>query len=153
VVLQKASFDGLNVSAEVYELVTRARSLLAIYGIREGSTAFCKLNETIAGCAAAMNRTPIVDSSSSIQDDLNDILEQIGKKHRSWLVDLWKRFKIRQEPIIDSEGRIVAEPLFWFEHDGELYACFGADDSPRDKQIGFETNSILLLTAGTELTK
>ena len=30
----------------------------------------------------------IVDFSSSIQDHLNDTLEQIGKGHQSWLLDI-----------------------------------------------------------------
>lgn len=143
---QYVTGDGQILANNLYVAMTRARSLLAIYGIREGSTASRKLNETIAGCVTAMNWTPIVDSSSSIQDDLNDILEQIGIEHRSWLVDLWKRFKIRQEPITDSDGNIVTEPLFWFEHDGDRIACFGAEPLPQDKQVEFVRNRIKLLT-------
>jgi superfamily I DNA and RNA helicase len=150
---QYVTGDGQILASNLYVAMTRARSLLAIYGIREGSTASRKLNETIVGCVAAMNWTPIVDSSSSIQDDLNDILDQIGTEHRSWLVDLWKRFKIRQEPITDSEGRIVVEPLFWFEHDEDLYACFGVEPSTNDQPIRFEANRITLLKAGGNLTK
>ncbi|OYW23716.1 MAG: hypothetical protein B7Z55_03235, partial [Planctomycetales bacterium 12-60-4] len=59
------------------------------------------------------------------QDDLNDILDRIGHEHRKWLVDLWKRYDIRQEPITDSAGAVLAEPLFWFRADETVHACFG----------------------------
>lgn len=69
------------------------------------------LSETISGCVETMNSTLDVEISTSIQDDLNDILDRIGHEHRRWPVDLWKRFEIRQEPITDAMGHILAEPL------------------------------------------
>lgn len=55
------------------------------------------------------------------------VMEHIGLDHRKWLVDLWKRFEIHQEPIIDVDRKVLAEPLFWFTKDGLVVACFGTD--------------------------
>jgi len=122
---QYVTGDGQILANNLYVAMTRARSLLAIYGIRERSSISRTLSETISTCVEAMNSTPEVEIPTSIQDDLNDILDRIGHKHRKWLVDLWKRYDIRQEPITDSAGAVLAEPLFWFRADETVHACFG----------------------------
>ncbi|MEZ6066710.1 MAG: hypothetical protein R3B90_13625 [Planctomycetaceae bacterium] len=72
--------------------------------------------------------------ATSMQDDLNDILDRIGHEHRTWLVDLRKRFDIRQEPMTDGVGAVLAEPLFWFRTGDSVHACFG--DGTGDEQRG-----------------
>ena len=121
---QYVTGDGQILASNLYVAMTRARSLLAIYGIREVSTASRTLTQTISECVAALNSSPSVEMPTSIQDDINDILDSIGQEHRKWLVDLWKRYDIRQEPLIDSEGKVIAEPLFWFKKDDAVFACF-----------------------------
>jgi len=76
-----------------------------------------------------MNTIPEVDLTTSIQADLYDILNQIGVQHRAWLIDLWKRFTIRQEPITDGAGTLLAEPLFGFENGEHCVACFLVADA------------------------
>ncbi|MEZ6057200.1 MAG: AAA domain-containing protein [Planctomycetaceae bacterium] len=124
---QYVTGDGLILANNLYVAMTRARSLLAIYGLRGGSTASRTLIATISSCVDTMIATPEVETSTSIQDDLNDILDHIGHQHRKWLVDLWKRFDIRQEPITSATGQVLAEPLFWFCKDGTAWGCFGND--------------------------
>lgn len=124
---QYVTGDGQILANNLYVAMTRARSLLAVYGIREGSSVSRTLSETISVCVEAMNSTPDVEVPTSIQDDLNDLLDSIGHEHRKWLVALWKRFAIRQEPITDSNDLVVAEPLFWFKKEDALYACFGSE--------------------------
>ncbi len=116
--------EGRILANSLYVAMTRARSLLAIYGTNTGSSASRSLLETIADCVALQNAPPNIDTSSSIQDDLIDILKRIGPEHRPWLVNLWKSHQIHQEPILNDSGQIVADPLFWFEHEGMKWACF-----------------------------
>ncbi len=125
--------EGEILARGLYVAMTRARSLLAIYGMPGGSPASTQLVETIAECIDAINATPDIESSTSTQDDRNDILECIGPDYRKWLDDLWRRFEIRQEPIIDGTGRVCAEPVFWFAHGGTVYACFGTDAEPEHR--------------------
>lgn len=130
--------EGQILANNLYVAMTRARSLLAIHGTLQGSFASRQLTETITKCVTLMNTTPAIELATSIQDDLNDILERIGNEHRQWLVDLWKRFEIRQEPLTDTRGQLVAEPLFWFDVGAERLACFDSH-SPRPvlpKQLG-----------------
>lgn len=122
--------EGQILANNLYVAMTRARSLLAIHGTEQASSASRQLTATIAKCVELMNTTPAIELATSIQDDLNDILERIGNEHRQWLVDLWKRFEIRQEPLTDAKGRLVAEPLFWFDMGTERVACFD-NKSPR----------------------
>ena len=143
--------DGQILANNLYVAMTRARSLLAIYGIRDGSNASRQLTQTISNCIETMNSTPDVELSTSIQDDLNDILENIGVEHRNWLVDLWKRFDIRQEPITDAVGRVLVEPLFWFEHGGNRVACLENDAVLPSKKNNFWESGIVILKIGEAL--
>lgn len=136
---QYVTSDGQILANNLYVAMTRARSLLAIYGIREGSTASRTLRDTIAACVETMNSIPDVEIPTSIQDDLNDILDHIGHEYRRWLVDLWKRFDIRQEPITDGAGTVLAEPLFWFRAGDSILACFGngTGDDQRSSDVPY----------------
>ena len=116
--------EGQILANNLYVAMTRARSLLAIYGIHGVSSASRKLIDTISDCVGMQSAAPTIDASSSIQDDLIDILKRIGPEHRPWLVNLWKSHQIHQEPIADGDGRIIAEPVFWFEHLSVKWACF-----------------------------
>ena len=116
--------EGQILANSLYVAMTRARSLLAIYGSHTGSTASRRLMETMSDCVVMQHAAPTIDASSSIQDDLIDILKRIGPEHRPWLVNLWKSHQIHQEPILNDSGRIIADPLFWFEHNGFKWACF-----------------------------
>jgi superfamily I DNA/RNA helicase len=109
----------------LYVAMTRARSLLSLYGIRAGSSASRQITQNIGRCIELLNQTPDIEIPSSIQDDLNDILEQIGVEHRNWLVELWKHYKIVQEPLYSSDGKLIAEPIFWFRAQEKRFACFG----------------------------
>ena len=140
--------DGQILANNLYVAMTRARSLLAIYGMREGSTASRRLCQTISNCVKAMNLTAKVDVSTSMQDDLNDILASIGFQHRQWLEDLWKRFPIRQEPITAVDGTVVAEPLFWIEKNNQCLACFGDQLIAKERRLLFSENKISLLKIG-----
>jgi hypothetical protein len=64
-----------------------------------------------------------------------DILEHIGLQHRKWLVSLWKEYRLIQEPILDNNGRVIAEPLFWFMRDGKRFACFPPDSVPEVEKL------------------
>lgn len=92
--------------------------------------------------------TAKVDVSTSMQDDLNDILASIGFQHRQWLEDLWKRFPIRQEPITAFDGHVVAEPLFWIEKNKQCLACFGDQLIAKERRLSLRENNIALLKMG-----
>ena len=121
---QFVAAEGKVLANNLYVAMTRARSLLCLYASYECGAASRRIVETISSCVDTLNATPEVDMTTSIQDDLNDILDQIGTQHRAWLIDLWKRFAIRQEPIVDDEGHLLAQPLFWFKNDNVRVACF-----------------------------
>lgn len=53
--------EGKLLAKVLYVAMTRARSLLAIYGIDHGSTASRRITETIAGCIETQRTVPMVD--------------------------------------------------------------------------------------------
>lgn len=57
----------------LYVAMTRARSLLAIYGVNGGSTSSHTMVNTIASCIEILNTTPENEIASSFQNELNDI--------------------------------------------------------------------------------
>ena len=98
-----------------------------------------------------MNATPNVDMTASIQDDLNDILDQIGTQHSAWLIDLWKRFDIRQEPIVDGDGSLLAQPSFWFQHGEHRVACFPLADAYRSTFDRLRQSKIICINPGDRI--
>ena len=50
--------EGKILSSSLYVAMTRARSLLAIYGLQGGSTAACRLSSTLADCIKALSPPP-----------------------------------------------------------------------------------------------
>ena len=103
----------------LYVAMTRARSLLAIYGTRNGSSSGPQIFETLNSCTELLKTKADVASETSRLDAVNNLLEQIGVEHRNWLKQLWTRFDIKQEPIFDEAGNVLSQPLFWF-NDGDL---------------------------------
>ena len=116
--------DNQILAANLYVAMTRARSLLLIYSTIRSDSASKRLHDIIESCIAAQDAPPDVDLDTSNQDDLLDILDQIGPQHRKWLVSLWKEYRIVQEPMLSVNGQVIAEPLFWFTKGGRRYACF-----------------------------
>jgi len=111
--------QGQILANNLYVAMTRARSLLAIYGTCNGSSQSQRIFNTLDFCLELLNAKPEVDLKISGQDDFNDLLEQIGFEHGAWLRKLWIQFDIKQEPIIDEKGDVMVQPLFWFAY-GEV---------------------------------
>jgi len=140
--------EGHVLANNLYVAMTRARSLLCLYGSQECGSASRRILQTLSSCIETMNATPNVDMTASIQDDLNDILDQIGTEHRAWLIDLWKRFEIRQEPIVSADGIVLAEPLFWFQHGERRIACVPIAAVPRSTLDHLWQTNIICISAG-----
>ena len=124
----------------LYVAMTRARSLLAIYGTRNGSSSARQIFETLNSCTDLLKTKADVASETSRLDAFNNLLEQIGVEHRNWLKQLWTRFDIKQEPIFDEAGNVLSQPLFWF-NDGDLRYLVVSDDKATTTSI---PNAILL---------
>ena len=60
--------EGKLLANSLYVAMTRARSLLGIYGIQGGSLASHKLTETIASCIDALNSPPDTQLGSCNND-------------------------------------------------------------------------------------
>ncbi len=105
----------------IYVAMTRARSLLAIYGTRNSSPATLQIFDTLNRCIELLNSNAEAVFERSELDDFNDLLAEIGVEHQKWLRQLWKRFEIKREPILDVSGKVLAQPLFWFKHGDKQY--------------------------------
>ena len=80
--------EGKVLYHSLYVAMTRARSLLAIYGVAGGSAAARSLTKAIGDCVRELHSPPSLEADSSSADDFLDIVDLIGEEHRSWLADL-----------------------------------------------------------------
>ena len=108
----------------LYVAMTRARSLLAVYGKQRGSPEVEELISTIDTCWNNIASQAGIESEDSALDNFEDLVTRLGTEHRPWLSRLWKNYAIQQEPIIVDDGEILGEPLFWFQNGKRSYACF-----------------------------
>jgi len=111
----------------LYVAMTRARSLLAVYAYsrKNPDEETRKLLATLQKCMDTLVDRPAIEPEISDLDDFEDVLGRLGSDHRDWLAGLWKTRMIQQEPIVAEDGELIAEPLFWFQIDDRMFACFG----------------------------
>jgi hypothetical protein len=107
----------------LYVAMTRARSVLEIYGQTGGATAagLGVLDVLAASCedlVAAADPAP----ERVTADDREWLLARLGERHRAWFEELCARTVIRCEPIHDAHGTVLLMPLFTFERRGRLCA-------------------------------
>jgi hypothetical protein len=109
------------------------------------------LYEVIGECLCNLEERPDVEADASSQDELIEILDQIGHEHHKWLLELWRTYNIFQEPLTTKEGEIIAEPLFFVYVDKKYHVCFG-NESPRQRTSQrLEDFGVELLDPGQEI--
>lgn len=135
----------------LYVAMTRARSILTIFAQKMNNQYAGQLYEVLEDCLDNLHERPSVDNEISPQDDLLDIIDIIGDEHRVWLMKLWRRFRINQEPILTENGELIAEPLFWLKSDDRRYVCFGTK-TPRSRVLQkLEDFGLRVLPLGQEV--
>ncbi|OWK45500.1 DNA helicase II related protein [Fimbriiglobus ruber] len=108
----------------LYVAMTRARSVLAVFGYRGSSEGGNRIMSVLKECHTLLTEVPAVQAESSMLDVAEELLRKIGVKHRAWLKSVLKKQTIEQDPIYADDGEVIADPLFWFDQDGIQYACF-----------------------------
>ncbi len=125
--------DGKVLSRPLYVAMTRARSILALYGKSSDRDGERQILEAIEDCLDALVEKPAVESGATESDEFEDILLAIGMEHRDWLKGLRSVHRLIQEPMLEQNGAILCEPLFWYESDGRRFACFPKAKPPRQR--------------------
>jgi hypothetical protein len=147
--------QGQILANNLYVAMTRARSVLAIYAHEHANLkpGAATLLSTVEKCLDALLDQPRVEREISKVDDFEDMLERLGpgKEKRAWLEGLCKLYLIQQEPITAHDREILAEPLFWFQVDDRVFACFGNDNPGLHTLHKLEDNGIEVLRPGQEL--
>lgn len=69
-----------------------------------------------------------VNNKTRGDDEVERIDGQLDQEHQTWFFDLRRMYFIHASPITASDGEIVAEPLFWFQIDDKVFACFGNEE-------------------------
>ena len=112
----------------LYVAMTRARSVLALFGWARADDNGRKLVAVVEQCLNNLLVSQKVELSASRLDEFHDLLGAIGDEHKKWLEDIFTTRWVEQEPLLSSAGEILAEPLFWFKDDERVYACFGKSE-------------------------
>ena len=108
----------------LYVAMTRARSVLAVFGLMGRLNDGGRIMTVLKECYELLTEVPRVQADSSMVEVAEELLRLIGVKHRPWLKSILKKHAIEQDPILASDGEVLADPLFWFNHNGTRYACF-----------------------------
>jgi hypothetical protein len=127
----KAQTTGI-LANNLYVAMTRARSVLTLFSQSMNDARAKKLCSVIEDCLGYLEEAPSVAFEISPQDDIVEILDLIGSEHRKWLIDLWSKVKVSQEPLMTKTGEVIAEPMFSFRLGKQSYACFG-NELPRKR--------------------
>lgn len=134
----------------LYVAMTRARSFLAIYGVKREGSGPGKIIRVLEDCMDVMADIPEVDDYVSSNDDIENLAARLEPKHRAWLTRLREAVKLELEPILDEDRAIVAEPLFWCRFHDMIFACF--DEEPdRPTRLRLHDAGIRILHPGEEL--
>ncbi len=132
----------------LYVAMTRARSVLVMYGHKRNGGDGQRICNVIDDCLNDLHERPEVDAHISIQDDLIELLSRIGNEHREWLISIVKQHGISQEPLLTQDSEVIAEPLFWFRTSDKVFACLGPN-RPRTRILQrLEDCGVSVLEAG-----
>jgi hypothetical protein len=148
--LYRARGRGL-LANTLYVAMTRARSILTLFSHRTTETFTQDLHEIIEDCLSHLAEAPLVEADTSTRDDISEILNLIGNEHRKWLMNLWNKYEIFQEPLLTQSGEIIAEPIFRFSSAGKSYACFGTELPRRSVLQRLQDTSVTAIVAGEEI--
>ena len=66
-------------------------------------------------------------------DGFEDLVLAIGGECRDWLKALSGNHRLVQEPMLGKNRAILCEPLFWYESNGQRFACFPKDRPPSQR--------------------
>jgi hypothetical protein len=136
-------------TSALYVAMTRARSLLYVSSIRRsGNGPERDIVNALTTCdKLARGQKPADDFGLKGKEAVDEIAERFTPEQRSWIENLSKSQKLNFEPILREDGSIVAEPAFWFERHGSIYAGF---DNPPDTATKFdlEDEGAIILAPG-----
>lgn len=135
----------------LYVAMTRARSVLTLFSQRMNDPNARLLYEVVQDCLDHLSERPEVETDMSPQDDLVDLLGQIGRTHNKWLAGIWNTYGISQEPLQTDKGEIVADPLFTFRIGKQRFACFGNKPPKQRIRQRLEDFGVVLIEPGQEM--
>jgi hypothetical protein len=138
-------------ASSLYVAMTRARSILAVYGLKQQKQPQADLMEVIDACYKVVIESPDVEKSLSKIDEFEDLVCCVGTVHRDWLGNVVKRFNIEQEPILSVEREVIAEPVFWFRQGSRKFACFGGRELGKAERFRMEDEGVELIRPGDAL--
>lgn len=115
----------------LYVAMTRARSILAIYGKKSENPEKNRIVSVIEECLDLLIDHPHVERHISDIDEFEDIVQKVGISHRAWLEGIFKNHWVEQEPLLATDGEILAEPVFWFKNGEKVCVCFGQQEPGR----------------------
>lgn len=138
--------EGKTLPQTLYVAMTRARSLLALFGTSSDAKGKREILQSIEECIDALMERPETERASCDSDEFQDLLQLVGGHHEKWLKNIWESHRVIQEPMLDFDGSILCEPLFWYEQNGSRYACFCKGRPPSQRiRHALEDSSVTIV--------
>ena len=123
--------------------MTRARSVLAVFGQRNASGHRAQIMPVFKECCDLL-----IEGDDTTFVPVDDLVEICGEANRGWLEGIGRKHKIAQEPFSSETGEILFEPIFWFETPLGKYTCFGLEPPSRNDRHSAEDQGFRILMPG-----
>ena len=94
----------------LYTAMTRARSVLAIYGQQNAPGHGSKIMPAVKECLDLL-----VEGDDTVFVSVDDLVEICGDEHRGWLENIGRRHRIVQEPVTSAAGEILSSRCSGFK--------------------------------------
>jgi superfamily I DNA/RNA helicase len=140
--------DGAVLAHALYVALTRARSVLYVSSLaRLGSSGpGTSIDLALERASRLLAERPDVADATTALEDERDMVRRLGAQHARWYARLRGEETLEEGPIVDPDGAIVAEPLFWFEG----FACFGSRDPGKEARWRLQDLGYQVLTPGQD---
>jgi superfamily I DNA/RNA helicase len=139
-------------SHHLYVAMTRARSVLHIYGWQRSGPGERRLFDVLNQCSDCLTRDHSRVESPSQLDEVQELVDRLGEDNRDWLDSLIRHHKINQDLLLGTDGEILAQPLFWLEYAGIRWANFGSEEVGPALRNRLEDLGIKILGPGQAVT-
>lgn len=138
-------------ASSLYVALTRARSLLAVYGIRRSPGSRGEpLMKALKSCAEDQLRRDSMAAGRLGFDDLAEMRSKFREDQIPWLLDVLKAHgaSVSRDILTAPDGEILAEPCLWFAVGQQKYAILGADKPSELVRFKLEDRGVVVLVPG-----
>ncbi len=142
------ALDDRTLGYPLYVAMTRAKSQLILSGHRSEQAESNRLLECLHQTQLDLREATQRRTETDREDIRSELVRRLGVVHTAWVDELLQRREIKLSPLLDSAGKITAEPLFHFRTPLFHYACFADRSLTGQQQEELQSDGYTILVPG-----